>query len=244
MCRLAVLALVCGFLFQLPVSSTERFTSFDHPPFPPTKEEKAVRKAISSYWNSSRKAPSWTQIDFVVADDGKMYEPLIAHSSSDDQYDAECLEAVCAAFPISSTECEAGTTKLKHFFESFGMQCHQAMYLPAYDGREIRTYLDHHQQPQSTEDAFVVVHKIPVCVLDRYPGLFSKNELLSESNLIRIRIGHADPAAKREVGSSTLYATRIPLYYSYFWHLFKENASVTRDALYQCANSADQVINH
>lgn len=241
--HMKTLLVACGLVLSQPrAGAIETYTAFNHQPFPPTATEKAVRKGISKYWDSSREAKTWLTIEFIVADDGKLYEPLISHYSGDDQYDAECIEAVCASFPVSSIECGAGSVSLKHFFESFGKECHQSMYKPSYDGADIRDYLRSHPQPTDPQERFVVTHKVPLSVMDRYPGLFSKDELLSKENLVQMRVGNPDLPDKDGQRGRTMYASRIPVYYSYFEHLFKENSNVTRDAILQCASVAAAVV--
>lgn len=227
-------------LAQAEAKATDRYTSFTHGPYRPTRAQKALKKGISSYWDSSRDTKSWVTIEFVMADDGKLYEPRISHYSGDDQYDAECLEAICASLPLALEECESGSIMLKHFIENFGKESPltKYMYTAAYNGHDIKRFLANNPQPTDPQERFVVTHKIPLSVLDRYPGLFSREELFSAENLMKMSVGNPDPPDENGHRGSTMYMSRIPVYYSFFEHLFKENKNVTRESLWQCANSA------
>jgi hypothetical protein len=198
----------------------------------------AEKKALASSWSSSRPCIGGPPgIRFLVGDDGKVYDPEMMRYSGDDQYDAECLEAICGLSPIAKADTDINTTaRIEHFFEEFpvkeGLQ-------PSYDGSDVNEYLRTHPQPAAKHDAFVVVHRIPLSVLDRYPGMFTKEELQSQSNLMEIPVGYGDNRPDKQgirvvvphyvIGIANLYA---------FWGQLFKNPHVTKDEIRQWAKRA------
>jgi hypothetical protein len=157
---------------------------------------KSIDTGLSSNWSSSRPTPSineygssktspgFTEIEFSVGDDGKIYEPAITHYSSDDQFDAECLEAICSLSPLSQNPGNE-TGFLEHHKIRFG---DGSCLKPSFDGAEgIKGYAT--ENPSTLHHRYILVHRIPLIVLTRYPGLFTKDELLATSNLIRFPVG-------------------------------------------------------
>lgn len=213
---------------QLPVKA-----SGQAPVAPSSSEE--VNKVLGSTWSSSRPLlGSPTEITFVIADDGKIYEPRITRFSQDDQYVAECLEAVCGLSPVHSKP--SFGPYLEHFTEVFGYKRNDfggrfdSFLKPAFDGSDVKEYLNTHPQPKNADEAFVLIHKIPLSVLIRYPGLFTKDELLSQSNLMEIKIRkwpgeEADQNGQRR--SAPSYVDAIAYRYAY-WGDFFRNPNLTR----------------
>jgi len=178
------------------------------------------RDRIKSSWCSSRESPTdlGTAICFTVGDDGKIYEPSIQVSSSDPQFDAECLEAVCSLSPLAKRENETGD--LGHLSIQLGRKGAPVPIHPAFTGAETLKFIK--SLNLSENDHFVVVHKIPLSVLTRYPGMFSKDELLNEKNFVTMRF---DTDAKPPE-----YVKKISDFYAQWGALFSQD-SVTKDQI-------------
>jgi len=203
----------------------------------------AVAKGLASNWSSSRPCIGyWPTIKFFIGDDGKIYEPEMIRYSADDQYDAECLEAICSLSPIRTTENYVNSTaRLEHFSEQFGVK---EGLQPSYDGADVNQYLKTHLQPETKHDAFVVVHRIPLSVLTRYPGMFTKEELQSQDNLMEIQVGFGDNQADRQGirDCAPHYVVAIANLYAFWDQLFK-NPDVTKEEILQWAKRSHKHAN-
>ena len=187
-----------------------------------TQAMKDVDTGLETSWSRSRPYPDeYVEIDFCIGDDGKIYEPVIAHQSKDSQYNAECLEALCSLSPVSSTSSNS-TCQLQHGRIRFGEKKADGGFEPKYDGSDSREYLRSHPQPSNPDAAFVVVHRIPLTILSRYPNYFTKDEIISPNNLIEIRTDAADTPPG--------YIRRIGNLYAYWAQLFAEQ-NVTKEQI-------------
>lgn len=162
----------------------------------------AVEQGILSTWSSSRPCPEGeiAYVQFLVADDGKVYEPQLSHSSGDDQYDAECLESVCMLTPLPPN-LDNHLTRIEHCAIEFGGLTSQFRPKPRFDGKDITRYLLNHPQPTEPRKKFVLIHRIPLAVLNRYPGAFSEAELLNADNLIEIQVGLRPSTFDQTIGN-------------------------------------------
>ena len=200
----------------------------------------AVDHGIASSWSSSRPCRSPITVYFCIGDDGKIYEPRIDRSSGDDQYDAECLEAVCGLSPVAP-ERENYTAHLQQENVTFGSSVSPFCPKPKYDGGEVKVYLSKHSQPAIRETwtfptGFVIVHKIPLYVLNRYPGFFTEEELRNSSNLIEI------PFMKEDWNANHLtvpYVSPVGSLYAYWGQLFKRK-NVNKEDILNWAKGAER----
>lgn len=184
-------------------------------PIPRTPMGDEILRRLPQTWHSSRTCPTQTTIEFSVGDDGKIYEPTI-DCSGDDQFDAECLEAVCSLSPLTSPSQNESANMLhfvKHFGEKGDIDLRRGI-----EDKVIQQYLQAHPQPADPNSRFVVVHKIPLSVLWRYPGSFREIDLTSQSNLMAIKIG--DPPKDRLLPPH--YVSAIANMYASYHRLFKQ----------------------
>jgi len=181
---------------------------------------------IRSSWCSSRESPTdlGTAICFTVGDDGKIYEPSIQGSSSDPQFDAECLEAVCSLSPLAKRENETGD--LGHLSIQLGRKGAAVPIHPAFSGAETLKFIK--SLNLGEDDHFVVVHKIPLFVLTRYPGMFSKDELLNQKNFVTMRF---DKDAK-----TPEYVKKISDFYAQWSALFSQDSVTKEQILHRAKN--------
>ena len=207
--------------------------------FVPSWAWKAVQKGISSTWSSSSPGASWIQISFCVSDEGKIYDPTIDKHSGNDQYDAECLESICSLSPLMPDIDNHFSVLLNHCIFTFGSKVALFNPKPRYDGKEVVLYLSNHQRPaanQNFEETFVLVHKIPLSVLNRYPGMFTEAELRDSSNLIPITFRQEDWNKYQIIAP---YVLPIGNLYAYWGQLFKKE-KVTREDILTWAQVAEQ----
>jgi hypothetical protein len=198
---------------------------------------KEVKKGLASSWSCSRPCTGcYTEITFAIGDDGKIYEPNIIRFSQDDQYVAECLEAVCGLTPIHpkpfsfTLHCEHPIKKFRWPSGGRGWDDDNDCPTPAYDGSDVKEYLTTHPQPTDPDEAFIVIHKIPLSVLTRYPGFFTKEELLNPKNLLEIKAGLRKNNRTEQDGHRFVqpsYAEAIGNLYASWGELFKD-PNVTR----------------
>lgn len=208
---------------------------------PLSKTAKVVNESIKSSWSSSKKMPDkYTEITFGIADDGKIYDPVVRTFTNDDQYDAECVEAVCSMSPIAPPP-KIHTGFLDRYTFRFGVRSDLK---PAYDGKDVNHYLVENPQPKEIsyplgKEPFVVVHKIPLTVLTRYPGLFTKQELTSQNNLIRVVF---QPLSEKNSDIQPIYVDRIAGLYAGWNEIFKQNVVTKAKILNWARNIPSQLL--
>jgi hypothetical protein len=167
---------------EIPSNSQQtQLVVYSRPSFP-SQIQKAAELQLQKTFRYSQQLEQqkFTRITFVVAEDGKIYEPTITHFSGSDQFDAECLEAVCGLYNLPAVN--YGSFRLEGVGEVFGPG-DGASIKPVNSAPEIAAFLKTHQLSKGE----VVVHKIPLFVLSQYPGLFKFEELASPDNLMIIK---------------------------------------------------------
>jgi hypothetical protein len=162
----------------------------------PNFRDREFERVLKSNWSCSQLlSGKLCEIKIAVADDGKIYDPEILHSSSNDQFDAECLEAICSVAPLEE-EWQHGFLDgyvVKFLPEKTAKQL-PVKYLeigPKYQGIDVIEYSKQTPQSLNPHEKTVFVHKIPLSVLVRYPGLFKESELLCKNNLIAVYCGQS-----------------------------------------------------
>jgi hypothetical protein len=169
-------------LFALLISVLPAIANRGHM-FNPSGE--SLKDALEKGWDCSTKLEpdKFVALTVGVGVDGRLYNVRIIHYCSNDQFNAECLEAVCGSSPVTGTQNHSGNLlDYDLYFEKDGF------FKPRFDGKDIRDYLSEHPQPADPHLRFVVIHKIPLDVLRRFPGLYSEEELVSPKNLMQVRI--------------------------------------------------------
>jgi hypothetical protein len=194
---------------------------------------------ISNTWSSSRKCKEGPglSIQCSIPDDGKIYEPQITYSTGDDQYDAECLEAVCAQSPVPVRE-QNWTATMRHPVVAFGSSLSMFIPKPRFSGAEINLYLSAKPAPKGSDVvSFVLIHKIPVSILNRYPGLFEESEILNPANLMEVPFRPEDWNLNHLI---VPYVQPISCFYA-CWSQFFRNEKVTRDEVFEWAKQAEKI---
>lgn len=210
------------------------------PPRPLSETHKAINETIKSSWSSSKKiAGKHTDISFGIADDGKIYEPVVKTFSGDDQYDAECLEAICSMSPVVPPP-QAHSGFLHHFSFNFGSGSDLE---PKFDGKEVNSYLVANPEPKEVsyplgQVPFVLVHKIPLTVLTRYPGMFTEAELTNQNNLVKVNFM---PVAEKSVDIQPSYVGRIAALYAGWNEIFKQG-NVTKSKISERAKQIPLIL--
>jgi len=180
--------------------------------------------AIKRSWDSSEpKSDDTPMVSVGIGVDGRLYNAVMDRYSANEQFNAECLEAVCGASPVTPTGFHSGN------LEPATLRFSAKENPPRFEGQDIKDYLSKHPQPEGEMSKFVVVHKIPLDVLRRYPGLFSEKELLSESNLQEIHIGITSPVDKDgNRRNKPTYIDLINNHFGFWADLFLKNPRITR----------------
>lgn len=140
---------------------------------------KTLQQRIEDNWSPSEVfgADSWVTIEAQIADDGKMYNLQLTHSSGKPQLDADCLQAVISAQafkPQQPSEINQGTLRDARWDFNSKTKC-------GFRSEAIHNYFQLH--PEQKREC-VAYYRIPLDVLKRYPGAFSENELLAASNIL------------------------------------------------------------
>lgn len=145
-----------------------------------------LRKRIYADWAPSKKPAEKETVYITISgnSEGKLYDVEIEKSSGNRQLDADCLQAVMGA----SCSCPLNICPedLDHFTCKFDSKT------PI--GHEEEGISKYFLKNQNEKNDYIAFYRIPLDVLKRYPGLFSKNELLEESNIGLIKaISPEDP---------------------------------------------------
>lgn len=212
----------------------------------PSDSQKWTLARLNKVWCSSDRnedPEKFTEITFGVADDGKIYNPEILRYTGDCQFDAECLEAVSCISPVlAPNKGDAFLDKRIVFFRT--KESKERRWLDvskSYDGADIREYLKTHPQPDNIFKAFVVVHRIPLDVLNRYPGMFTKDELMNVHNLVEIPTGVGRRSFDNKLktwGNPLWFCHAIPNLYSH-WSTFLSNPKITKEKILDFAKGCE-----
>lgn len=203
----------------------------------PNDQESAIIARINKSWSCSRHVGGDTGIEIIVSDDGKIYEPRIVQSSGDPQHDAECLESICGTCFVD-TSISNPTFRISHYTMYFN---NDNGLFPAYkNDMGIQNYRLHHPTPSKPEFDYVLIHRIPLAVLTRYPGVFSEKELLDESNLVSIKCGRVDANGQSPHGEPS-FSDFLALYYGP-WRQFFQRKNATKDEILEHAKQNAQIL--
>lgn len=210
--KLKTVKLIYGILFCWIASSASfAAESFDPSPQGAWKE---INESI--IWCRSKIALSRIGIKGGLARDGLIYNIELHKPCNDPQLNAECLEALATVAPVHPrTEWDGKTYTVIKYFEPSEK--------PFRDAPEIEKYLAAHSDLRGHS---VVIHKIPVCILQRRPKLFTENEIFSPSNCISLAV---NAEAARE--NLDQYPDRIINYYGQWTAFFQNFPKATREEI-------------
>lgn len=137
------------------------------------KDNAELQDRVYENWVSTSALESAVVISARIVDDGKLYDVKVQTSSGDAQLDADCVQAVMGASASGVSRIGEGCSKEIHFrFESIAN--------PLQGSNGISRYFDAHPSDKKNHIAF---YRIPIDVLNRYPKLFTKDELLTDGNV-------------------------------------------------------------
>lgn len=229
--KLAALLAVAPFALALPTAAYRQYV--------PSPSFQAITTGINEVWDcSDPNADNLTEVSFAIADDGKIYDSTITRWSKNEQFNAECLEAVCSLSPVTPSNSHNGF--LEHRTIRFCKNAQEPRIEPRYDASDVKEYLRNHPEPQNTLEKFVVVHKIPLDVLRRYPGLFTREELFSSENLIEIKgnVGRDLPNSEGQRQGNPQFVGTIGHLYAFWSDFFAENPKATKEQIIEHAQFA------
>ena len=112
-----------------------------------------------------------------IADDGKVYNAKFAAESDDLQANADCFQAFVSASGYSKRD-DQNSGKLRAISFPFSKTIHLK-----YKSDAVKRFFASHKTRQ--EDS-VAIRNIPVDVLNRYPGIFTDEEIIGEKNIVAI----------------------------------------------------------
>jgi hypothetical protein len=218
------------------------FRSHCHFGVPLREIEAAETKVQGNYSCSDPDIKEHTEVSFGLADDGNIYDPQITQFTGSDQHDVECLEAICGASPVG-VKADSQSLSLRHVALQFAnKQSFHSYMLPSFDGSDVRQYLHDHPQPVDEREAFVVVHKIPLFILSKYPELFTKDELINPTNLMEMKVGYSpsiNPVkADGRRDAQPDYVRRLCSVYGYWTKNVDNSTKMTKEVILEHAKRA------
>lgn len=176
-----------------------------------------LRQRVYSSWAPTKQIVGLSNVYVKVSAtaNGQLYDVCIERTSGDRQLDADCLQAVMGA--SRSCPIKISVEELDHFSIKFGSKTPVGH---THDG--ISRYFAKHPEYQKDWIAF---YRVPLDVLKRYPGLFTEQELLDESNIGLIEaIDRDNPKLPNWVSE------RLKFLYQHLWvPFFVSHPSVTRE---------------
>ena len=125
-----------------------------------------------------------------IEGNGFLYLVKIDKSSGDPQFDFDCLQSILGAACFKEDDTGAGQN-LKLFTQSFDSDLADVRN-GQFDGAA-KFLADHPDK----KEGYLLFYKIPLDVLNRFPGLFTEKELLDATNIGTIR--NEDKSSKRIV---------------------------------------------
>lgn len=176
---------------------------------------------IQESWDCSDSTRSKTaKFTFYINAYDEAVSVSVTESSNDDQYDAECAEAVISHKPLREL--------LPNVHYANGLRPAEVVFssAPKYAGEDIKKY----RQKRVLSKNTVIVHVIPLSVLQLFPGLFKPEELLTESNLREI------PATRFDIGiPETGFLKELTRMYAGLGKLY-EKKNLTRIDVFNALN--------
>ena len=189
---------------------------------PKTEYVKSLAAVIANHF-STWKPLSAAQCRFklYVADDGQIYNVRLTKSSGDRQLDSETLEYLLTVGPLPPRPPATRDGKL---LDLEIMEPVQSLPAPRL-AKETVEFFELHPDLVGKK---VVLHRIPLAVLFKYPNLFRNEELESQDNL-------------RAVNSD---APNIELVLSAWSNFFNQHKNPTKENILEQGNFADQFLYH
>lgn len=210
------------------------------------REKEAIRRMNLCWCNSKLSPGKECVISIGIANDNRIYNPEIVRYSGDCQFDVECLEAVSAISPLPPADSHSaflGGCSVRFKCKPSDSPKPENGVIPAFDGYEIREQLQKHPSPANDKnyDQFVLVHRIPLYLLFRFPGMFSREELQSTSNLIEVKTGIANlefDDNKKNWGSPVRFTRMVPEFYAR-WSELLDKPGITKNDVIEFAKGMD-----
>ncbi len=114
---------------------------------------------------------------------------------------------------------------------------------PRYEGTDVNRYLVAHPQPMEISYAldqipFVLIHRIPLTVLTRYPGMFAESELVTTNNLLKVSVYNTSGKC---IEIQPVHLHRIADFYADWNEIFKQ-PNVTKAQILEWANITHPVL--
>jgi len=214
---------------------TTQQTALANRPSMRTPQHIKVINLMHQYWRCSEGLKPNTEptLDFLVADNGFIYNPKISQYSGNEQHDAECLEALCDLSPI---DCSSGRTysslMAERIIESF---------IPSGGAPEIAEYRKTHPDCRDS----VILHKIPPSLARRFPEIISMDEVCSPENLYAVKVDitdHTEDKEGKRVTGEPRYAQAIRSINDHWkLHLFDYGSPPTKRLVQELASQVEAV---
>lgn len=180
--------------------------------------EQAYKERITSNMTETI-APEGFTILFKIDRDGLAKDISVFDSSKSKKYDVNALETFLTSFPLNKP------------YPGKTLDYYQGL-LPGRVDFKPRKF----QKKVDTEKNFIV-HAIPLDVLNRYPGRFTKGELTEKNNLLQVTENLPFKALPVLPGTShdrlpeTILGTGLPAFFSAWCRYFQEHKTPSRDDL-------------
>jgi len=212
------LFIVCGLATSFFSNvSAQPEVGFDNPGTDYVKRLAAVMAEHFSTWKPLSQAQC--RFKLFVADDGQIYNVRLSKSSGDLQLDSETLEYLLTVGPLPPRPISIRDGKLLDLEIMEPVQFPSAPRL----AEETVEFFKLHADLVGKK---VVLHRIPLAVLYKYPNLFRNEDLECQDNL-------------RAVNSQ---APNIELVLSAWSNFFSQHKNPTKENILEQANFADQFL--
>lgn len=170
------LALFVVALFHSPNASANCLDGAGEGPYAGYRAtvDKVMNRVYSNWVPSISTGSRVCALSGKIVREGKIYDVTIKESSGDAQFDADCLQALLGAFP---SEPIAAVDDGKLWSQDFSFSS-QTKSVHKRSG--IADYFNAHP---NEKQKFIAFYRIPIDVLNRYPGLFTEDELQNDDNV-------------------------------------------------------------
>jgi hypothetical protein len=157
------------------LSSSLAFANSIVPKFVQTNELRLNQDVLELWTPRANGMAALPCIGFDLNDSGEILNAFVVKSSGVYQIDADCLEAVCSLSPTP-------------IGNSHGYISHMEIDFTKLQKLEDLKKSQPLRQFKNLANGVVFIHRIPLPVLKRYPGIFTEPELLDSSNLCQISV--------------------------------------------------------
>lgn len=164
------------------------------------------------YWCPSKSINGKIELEGGIGRDGRIYNLQLVGNGEDPQSNAECVEAISSAAPFPNVPDGRG----KLFSIGYTFDDKQTYFRKALEIDKF--FLEHLADKKNS----VLIHRIPVSVLKKFPNTFEEKQIFSGENLVAVKFTSEQLAI-----SNRCYLDPISAFYTKWTDFFLSHKQVS-----------------